>query len=285
MKKDLILMDGAVGTSLWAKAEARGIEKVPVWRYNLEHPELICELTKEYLDAGAKLILTNTFGANGPMVKRASEYDPSTVISEGVRLVKDTLRGSDAKTVLSIGPLTAMMEPFGELTEEEAAEHFRLMLDAGMKEGPDLILIQTFIDLAMMEVAAREAVKYGVPVFTCMTFEKKGRTMFGNSVEDVIETLTPLGISGIGLNCSLGPDLAVPVMKEFVGKTDLPLVFKPNAGKPILAADGTTKTSFDVNEFVEDIAPALQFVDYIGGCCGSDPSYIRALKARIEAGA
>ena len=108
--------------------------------------------------------------------------------------------------------------------------------------------------------------------------------MFGNSVEDVVETLEPLGISGIGLNCSLGPDLAVPVMREFVGKTSLPLVFKPNAGKPILAPDGTTSTSFSVDEFVADIAPALEFVDYIGGCCGSDPSYIRALKARIDAG-
>ncbi len=284
MKKGITLMDGAVGTSLWAMAEERGIAKVPVWRYNVEHPELIEQLTKEYVDAGAEIILANTFGANGPMVRRSSSYDPAEVIASGVRAAKNALRGSGKKLALSIGPLSTMLEPFGDTTEEEAAEIFRVMLDAGMKEGPDLILVQTFIDLAMMEVAAREAMRYGVPVFCCMTFEKKGRTMFGNSVEDVIETLEPLGISGIGLNCSLGPDLAVPVMREFVGKTSLPLVFKPNAGKPILAPDGTTSTAFSVDEFVEDIAPALEFVDYIGGCCGSDPSYVRALKARIEAG-
>ena len=83
------------------------------------------------------------------------------------------------------------------------------------------------------------------------------------------------------MNCSLGPDLAVPVMRQFVGKTDIPLVFKPNAGKPILAADGTEEAAYDAKTFADDVAPALEFVDYIGSCCGGDPSYIREIASRI----
>ena len=281
MKENITLMDGAVGTSLWAKAEAKGFKKDPVWRYNIEHPELIAELAVEYAEAGAELILANTFGANGPAVKRSSPYTAPEVVSAGVRTAKQALAGRNVKIALSAGPLSALMEPYGDLTEEEVAETYAEMLGAGMKEGPDLILLQTFIDLEMMRVATIEAKKFGVPVFCCLTFERKGKTMMGNSVEDMIEVLEPLGIDAIGMNCSLGPDLAVPVIREFVGKTSLPLVFKPNAGKPILAADGTTATTYSAKVFADDVEPALDFVDYVGGCCGSDPSYIRELASRM----
>ena len=197
MKKP-VLLDGAVGTSLWEMAEANGVEKVPVWRYNLEHPEFVRALCERYVDAGA-----------------------------------------------------------------------------------DLILLQTFIDLHLMEIATRVAVRYGLPVFCAMTFEKVGKTMFGNSVQDVIDALTPLGIDAIGMNCSLGPDLALPVIREFAEKTDLPLLFKPNAGKPILAPDGSTVTDYDAETFVREVEPALDFVDYVGGCCGTNPEYIRLLGQRI----
>ncbi len=281
MKENITLMDGAVGTSLWAKAEAKGFKKDPVWRYNIEHPELIAELAVEYAEAGAELILANTFGANGPAVKRSSSYTAPEVVSAGVRVAKQALAGRNVKIAMSIGPLSALMEPYGDLTEEEVTEIYAEMIGAGMKEGPDIILLQTFIDLEMMRVAAVEAKKYGVPVFCCLTFERKGKTMMGNSVEDMIEVLEPLGVDALGMNCSLGPDLAVPVIKEFVGKTSLPLVFKPNAGKPILAADGTTATAYSAKVFADDVEPALDFVDYVGGCCGSDPSYIRELASRM----
>ncbi len=281
MKEGIVLLDGAVGTSLWAKAEAHGWKKDPVWRYNMEHPEIVAELAAEYADAGAEIILANTFGANGPAVKRSSEYTTPEVVSAAVRILKDAVKGRNVKTALAIGPLSALMEPYGDLTEEETAEIYREMLEAGMKEGTDVILLQTFIDLAMMRVAAEEAVKFGVPVFCCLTFERRGKTMMGNSVEDMIEELEPLGVSALGMNCSLGPDLAVPVIREFVGKTSLPLIFKPNAGKPILAADGTASTAYSAKTFADELMPAMEFVDYIGGCCGSDPSYIRELAARM----
>ena len=144
-----------------------------------------------------------------------------------------------------------------------------------------MILIQTFMDLEMMRVATVEAKKYGLPVMCSMTFEKNGKTMFGNSVEDTIDTLSPLGIEAIGLNCSLGPDLALPIIKEFSEKTDLPLLFKPNAGKPILSADGEAVSPYTAERFAEEVKPALQYVSYIGGCCGSDADYIKEIKKML----
>ncbi len=282
MSKKITLLDGAVGTTLWGIAEANGVEKMPVWKYNVEHPEFIEELTRRYIDAGSEIILANTFGANGPAVKRSSNYTVAEVISSGVKAVRKVIDGTGVKLCLSIGPLTQLLEPYGDLEEEECAKIYDEMLDAGIGAGCDIVMVQTFMDLAMMRIAATEAKKYGVPVFCCMTFEKNGRTMFGNSVEDTIEELTPLGIDAIGLNCSLGPDLAIPIIKEFAEKTDLPIVFKPNAGKPITSGEGTQVTAYSAKIFAQEIKPALEYVSYIGGCCGSDESYVREIKKLLD---
>lgn len=281
MKRKITLMDGAVGTTLWGIAEAAGVKKEPVWKYNIEHPEFVEELTRRYLDAGCEIILANTFGANGPAVKRSSPYTASDVVAAGVKAGKKVLDGTGVKLCLSLGPLMQLLEPYGDMEEDECAEIYREMLDAGVGAGADMILIQTFMDLEMMRVATVEAKKYGLPVMCSMTFEKSGKTMFGNSVQDVIDVLTPLKIDAIGLNCSLGPDLALPIIKEFSEKTDLPLLFKPNAGKPILSEDGSTAVAYTAKQFAEDIKPALEFVSYIGGCCGSDAEYIKEIKKLI----
>lgn len=278
MSKKITLLDGAVGTTLWGIAEAHGVEKVPVWRYNIEHHEFVEELTQKYLDAGSEIILANTFGANGPSVKHSSSYSVKDVVTAGVEITKKVTSGTGVKTCMSVGPLSQILEPYGDLEEDECREIYTEMIDAGVKAGCDMIMIQTFMDLSMMKIAAEVAKSYGLPVFCCMTFEKAGKTMFGNSVEDTIEELTPLGIDAIGLNCSLGPDLALPIIKEFAEKTDLPIIFKPNAGKPILAADGSTSATYGALQFAEDVKPALEYVSYIGGCCGSDSTYIKEIK-------
>lgn len=278
MSRKITLLDGAVGTTLWGIAEANGVKKEPVWKYNIEHPEFVEELTRRYLDAGCEIILANTFGANGPAVKRSSPYTAAEVVAAGVKAAKKVLDGTNVKLCLSLGPLMQLLEPYGDLEEEECAAIYDEMLDAGVGAGADMILIQTFMDLEMMRVATVEAKKYGLPVMCSMTFEKSGKTMFGNSVQDTIDTLAPLGIDAIGLNCSLGPDLALPIIKEFSEKTDLPLLFKPNAGKPILSEDGSTAVAYTAKQFAIDIKPALEYVSYIGGCCGSDAEYIKEIK-------
>ncbi len=280
MKKDVVLLDGAVGTSLWAKAAAHGYEKVPVWVYNIEHPDIVEELVREYAAAGSQMILANTFGANGPAVKRSSTYTTPQVVKAGVEIAKRVLVGTGIKTVLAIGPLSTLLEPYGDMEEDECRAIYAEMIAAGMEAGAEAIMIQTFLDLAMMKIATQIAVSYGVPVFCTMTFEKVGKTMMGNSVEDVIRELEPLGIAGIGMNCSLGPDMALPIIRRFAEKTNLPLVFKPNAGLPISAENGNEVSACDAATFAQAVAPALEYVSYIGGCCGSDPGYVSEI-ARV----
>ena len=279
--KKITLLDGPVGTALWNKAERDGFKKDPVWKYNVEHPEIVAELVREYAEAGSEIILTNTFGANPPAVKHASSFDAKDVIREGVWITKAALTGTGIRTAFALGPLSQLLEPYGDLEEGECREIYREILAAGAAEQPDFIYLMTFMDLEMLRIAAEEAKRFDIPLFCSLTFEKRGRTIMGNSVDQMIEELEPLGLAGIGMNCSIGPDLAVPVMRQFVGKTDIPLVFKPNAGKPILAADGTAAASYDAKVFADDIMPALEFVDYVGSCCGGDPSYIREIRSRL----
>jgi len=278
----ITLMDGAVGTSLWAKAESKGIAKVPVWKYNIDAPEIVEELAKEYIAAGSQMILTNTFGANAPSVKRSSDYNPDDIVRNGVKITKKAVEGTDVKVVLAAGPLSVLLEPYGDLEGDEAREIYQQLIGVGMEEKPDMILLQTFMDIEMMRIAAEVAKQYSVPVLCSMTFEQKGKTMMGNSVDDVIEKLSPLGIDGVGINCSLGPDLALPVIKEFKEKTDIPLIFKPNAGKPIMGADGSVVSDYTAEMFAKEVEPALEFCNYVGGCCGCDPTYIAAIKKLLK---
>ena len=274
-REDIVLLDGAVGTSLWEKTDDRG----PVWRYNIEKPEIVRELAAEYADAGAQIVLANTFGANRCALKR-TDYTVRQVVSAGVRLAKEAV-GNRALVALSAGPLPVLLEPYGDLTEEEAFELFDEQISAGIDEKPDAIMLQTFMDADMMHIAAQAAMKHGLPIFSMMTFTEVGKTIMGHSVERFVDTMKDIPLAAIGVNCSLGPEKAVPIIASFRQYTDLPLAFKPNAGKPILV-DGEEKVQYDVDTFVKDCLPALEHdVKYIGGCCGSNPGYIRAMKKAI----
>ncbi len=282
MDSAIILLDGAGGTELWKLAAEQGIPKVPVWKYNMEHPELVAQVAKHYLEAGSRIILANTFGANGPAVARSSGYSVAQVVSAGVGIAKAAAAGTGAKVALDVGPLMELMEPYGDLTEEEAAHIFREQMAPGVEAGANLIMLETFLDLEMMRVAAEVAVGFGLPVLCTMTFEAHGRTMMGNRVEDIAGTLEEVGVTAVGLNCSLGPVEAIPIMEKFAAATKLPLVFKPNAGKPVVGEDGKEISPYSAADFAADVEPALDKVAYLGGCCGTDPDYIRALNEKLS---
>ena len=171
--KRIVLLDGAVGTSLWEKATAKGEENVAVWRYNIEDPDIVRELASDYIDAGARIILANKFGANRSAVSNTLYHVPD-IVKAGVKLAKEAAAGTDVKVALSAGPLSQLLEPYGYLTEAEAREIYEEQIGSGMDEHPDLILLQTFMDVEMMRVAVSVAKQYNVPVFCAMTFEKVG---------------------------------------------------------------------------------------------------------------
>ena len=277
-----VLLDGAVGTTLWHLADAAGVKREPVWKYNIEHPELVSELHRRYVEAGAQIMLTNTFGANRQMVTRSSPYKVGDVVRSGVKLAKEAVKGTDVKLAAACGPLKDFMEPYGDLEEEEVEDMFTELIGSAVDEGVDMVMVQTFLDLDSALVACRVAKKLNMPLFCTLTFEKTGKTLMGNSVEKVCKALEDVGADGVGMNCSLGPNMALPIISEFRKHTKLPLVFKPNAGLPITSTTGDTTAPYTAEMFVEEVRPAFDFVSYIGGCCNTDDEYVRLLARALE---
>jgi 5-methyltetrahydrofolate--homocysteine methyltransferase len=240
----------------------------------------VSEVHKEYIEAGSQIIYSNTFSVNATSIKNY-DHTVEEVVAAGVRIAKEAAAGTDVKVALDVGPLTVLLEPYGDLEEDECEEIYEQIIRAGMAEGPDCIVLETFMDVEMLRIAATVAKRYDVPVFCTMTFEKKGRTMMGNRIEDIVEILEEVGVDAIGMNCSLGPEAAIPIIEEFAQYTKLPLIFKPNAGLPVQNEDGTESAPYSAKDFAQDVKPVLDKVAYVGGCCGSDPEYIRELRKII----
>lgn len=272
MKDGIILLDGSCGSALWSIADERGIEKVSTWRYNIEHPEMVLELHRRYIDAGADMVQTNTFAVNAQSVKRETDYSVEKVVRSALELAHQAAEGTGKKVYLSSGPLMVLLEPYGDLEEDECRAIYDEIMLAAHEGGADAIMLETFMDLEMARIAAESALRYDVPVVCSMTFEKRCRTMMGNSVEQICDTLEPMGVEAVGMNCSHGPVSGLEVIKAFRDCTELPLYFKPNAG---------IGEEYSAAQFADEVSPALEYVRYIGGCCGTDDSYIRELRKRI----
>ncbi len=269
---NICLLDGSAGTALWAMAEEAGVKKEPVWKYSIEHPEFVTRLHQSYIEAGSQLIQTNTFAVNRKAVKDSSDYSVKQVVSASVRLAKEATAGTGVGYYVTFGPLSQLLTPYGNLTREETEETYTELVSAAAEEGgAKFIVFETFFDVEMMKIAVNSARKFDLPVICSMTFAKRRKTMMGNSVQNIIDALTPLGIDGIGMNCSFGPVEALPILQEFAEKTDLPLYYKPNSG---------VGEQYSAEQFAQEVRPALPYVSYVGGCCGCDRDYIKEL-ARV----
>ena len=265
----MTLLDGSCGSKLWALADESGIENVPTWIYNIEHPELVTKMHKQYIEAGSDMIQTNTFAVNSMSVKRYPQYTVEQIVTAAVKLAKEAVKGTDVKVYLSSGPLAMLLEPYGDLEEDECRQEYETIVGAAKDAGAEAIMLETFMDLEMMKIASSEALKTGLPVSCSMTFEARMHTIMGNSVESICSALSDTGISAIGMNCSKGPVDGLEVIKEYKKHTDLPLYFKPNAGMG---------EKYSAEQFAREMQPSLEFVSYIGGCCGTDENYIKELK-------
>ena len=275
-KHQLVILDGAMGTVLQQRGLPPGGQPELL---NLTQPELLDAVYREYIDAGSQIIYANTFGANGLKLRRTG-HSVEEVISAAVRVAKNAASGTGTLVALDVGPLGELLEPMGSLPFEEAYGLFREMMEAGANAGADLVVIETMTDLYETKaalLAAKEAT--GLPVFVTMSFDESGRTFTGCTVASMAHTLEGLGADAIGLNCSLGPDLLAPLLKELCENTRLPVIAKPNAGLPD-PVDG----HYDMGPeaFAQALLPCLEAgVTIFVGCCGTSPDYIRALKAAL----
>ena len=222
MENRCFLLDGGMGTMLASRIDMPATLPESV---NITHPDILTDIHRAYIRAGADYIYANTFGVNGHKL-RGSDYTVDQLVGAALRNAKAAAaaEGRDnVKVALDLGPLGEMLEPMGTLTFDEAYELFREAVVAGEKHGADLIVFETFSDLLELKaglLAAREHTS--LPVFCTMTFTESGKTFAGVSVSSAAVTLTALGASAVGINCSLGPVQIYPMIQEMARYTDLP---------------------------------------------------------------
>ena len=275
-RQKLIFLDGAMGTMLQRKGLQPGENPELL---NLTRPEWIRDIHAAYVEAGSNIVYANTFGANRRKLE-GSGHTVEEVVSAAVRNAKAAV-GDRALVAVDMGPLGELLEPMGTLTFEEAYDLFAEVVKAGAEAGADLAVIETMTDLYETK-AALLAVKeqMSLPAFVTMTFDENGRTFTGCTVASMARTLEGLGADAIGLNCSLGPKQLLPILQELCSQTRLPVIAKPNAGLPD-PVDG----HYDLTpaEFAQAMKAAVAAgVSIIGGCCGTDPEYIRALHEAVK---
>ncbi len=273
----LIILDGGMGTQLQAAGLPVGMAP-ELW--NLTEPEKVTAVQRRYVQAGSRVLYTNTFGVNRFKAARMGR-SVRELVEGAVRCARAAAGSADVKVALDIGPLGQMLEPLGTLRFEEAYDIFREIVLAGKDAGADLIVIETMSDLYEVKAAVLAAKENStLPVWVTMTFEENGRTFVGTTVPAMGLTLTGLGVDAMGFNCSLGPKELLPLVRELRRWTDRPLILKPNAGLP----DPATGEYFITEEqFAREMAPALEEgVRIVGGCCGTTPDFIRMLKNTLE---
>ena len=273
---NLLILDGAMGTVLQQRGlPAGGVPEL----LNLTNPELLKEVYRSYAQAGSQVVYANTFGANALKLARTG-HGVEEIVSAAISVARDAVKDNGVRVALDIGPLGELLEPLGTLTFERAYDLFREMAVAGERAGADLAVIETMTDLYEAK-AALLAVKENtkLPVFVTMSFEPSGRTFTGCTIPSMARTLEGLGADAIGLNCSAGPDLLLPLLKELCENTRLPVIAKPNAGLPD-PVDGHYDMTPEA--FAAAVLPCLEAgVTIFGGCCGTSPDYIRALSRAL----
>lgn len=274
-KKEFISLDGAMGTMLQAKGLKMGETPEAL---NIENPDWLIDIHKQYIAAGADIIYANTFGANRYKLAECG-YSVEQAVGAAIKNARKACEGTKVLVALDIGPIGQLLEPTGSLTFEEAYDIFKEIIIAG--SGCDVIVLETMTDLYELKAAVLAAKENSdKPVICTMTFEENMRTFTGCSVSSMAVTLEGLGVDAVGVNCSLGPKELYPVVEELCRWTHLPVVVKPNAGLPDPV---TNEYSINADEFASLMGKLVPLgVKIFGGCCGTDPDFIRALNKTLS---
>jgi len=278
MKKRLnfdnfIIFDGAMGTML----QSNGLKaNVLPESYNFSHPDIVESIHRQYVASGADVITTNTFGANRYKLA-GSGFTVKDVVTQAVKLARNA--AGEKLIALDIGPTGKLMKPHGDLSFDDAYSAFAEQIKAGEVAGADLILIETMSDVYEAKaaiVAAKENSQ--LPILCTMTFQKDKRTLTGTDVLTMVNILQNLGIDALGANCSLGPKEMMGLVEDLVRYSKIPIIIQPNAGLPKIQ-NGHIYYETDAYEFSQYAkSMAQKGVIILGGCCGTTPEHIRAIK-------
>lgn len=283
VKQRTVLLDGAMGTELMARGLPQGTFPE---EWNTERPEVIKEVHLNYFGAGSDVVSTNSFGgsrinlANHGLNGRTVELNLAAA-----RLAREA--APPGKYVAgSIGPTGKFLKPLGEFTEAEFEEVFTEQARALADGGADVLLVETQYDLREALCALRGARRAsGLPVFVTMTFNLTRRgyfTTMGDSVARSMKELEKEGAQAVGANCSLNSEQMTGLVKVMRPETGLPLIAQANAGKPVLSSGGQVTASQGLEDYVRFVPDLVKYgANIIGGCCGTDPIYIKAIAQSV----
>ena len=277
----VVFLDGGTGTLLQERGLQPG-EAPECW--NLTHPDDVIDIQRAYYDSGSNVVSTNTFGAN---ILHYTERELDDIIRSAVantrRAAQLSTYDSPKFVALDIGPTGRLLKPMGDLDFEDAVDIFAQTVRMGVRYGVDLIMIETMNDCYETKAALLAAKENcGLPVFVSNAYSENGKLMTGASPAAMVAMLDGMGADAIGVNCSFGPDKLAPIVREYLRYASVPVILKPNAGMP-RSEDGRTVYDIMPDHFAE-ICAALnrEGVSIVGGCCGTTPDYIKALRSAVS---
>jgi 5-methyltetrahydrofolate--homocysteine methyltransferase len=280
----ILLADGAIGSLLMARGLARGAAPES---FNLSHPEILEEIASRYLEAGAEIIQTNTFGASPLKMANYGLADQTVAINENaVRVVRRAV-GDKAYVSASCGPSGRILLPYGDTEEDKIFDSFQIQMKSLIQSGVDIICVETMSDLreAQLAIQAARSVSTSIPIMATMTFEATARgffTIMGVTIEKACRELQKAGADLIGSNCGNGSLQMITIAKEFKKFTSLPLLIQANAGLPELRAGQVHYP--ETPEYMAEMSRELikAGVSVIGGCCGTTPEHTRAMRKIVD---
>ena len=282
--KEPLLSDGGMGSMLIAEGLKPG--ECPE-RLCLENRDVLARIAQAYYDTGADILHTNSFGGSPIKLKQYDLHHRARDINaRAVEIVRKVVK-HDRYVSASIGPSGGMLEPYGELSEEELFESFGIQIEAVRDAGADMLTIETMTDLneALIAVRAAREVAASLPLLTTMTFDKTPKgffTMMGDSVEKATAQLKEFGVNVVGSNCGNGIVNMVAIAKEFLNATDLPVMIQSNAGLPELIG-GELIYPESPQFMAQRVEEMLDLgVTIVGGCCGTTPAHIKAFRKVID---
>lgn len=269
IKTERLYFDGGTGTVLQSMGLKPG---TPPEAWNLIHPEKITALHRAYIEAGSRIIKTNTFGVNQDKYENFHAY-----IKTAIDCAKRAMDGrEDVYIAFDMGPTGRLLKPLGDLDFEDAVMLYAENVKIAAALGVDCILIETMNDCYETKAAVLAAKEYSdLPVFVTNAYDESGKLMTGADPGAMIAMLEGLGVDALGMNCSFGPDRMLPLVQEFIAKASVPIIVNPNAGLPRVV-NGETVFDIDPDTFSEYmVTMAEQGVCILGGCCGTTPEYMK----------
>lgn len=282
----VLIGDGAWGTLLMARGLPPG---EPPEALNLSRPEVLEEIARQYLEAGADVITTNTFGGSPARLRTYRLDDLVEAINRAAVEAARRAVGRRAYVSASIGPSGRLLAPHGDADPTEIGAGFELQVRAVAEAGADLVCIETMTDLAEAVLAVRAARRAapGLPVMATMTFEKTRRgffTVMGDSIAQSIRELTEAGADILGSNCGNGSDVMLEIARDIRSRTDRPIAIRPNAGLPVTRSGAVVYPEDPAFLAVRARALMEAGVALVGGCCGTTPDHVRAIRGAAEEG-